>query len=234
MALKPIRKKRLFEEIILALEDYIQEGKIKPGERLPSANELSEIFGVSKTAIREALTVLHANGIIESRSGVGNFLKGLEGESIAQRVTKNLLNQNELLEILEFRRGIEIEAAALAAVKATSHDVEQIERAHDELIKANRAGRVGVDEDYDFHYAIIQASQNSIYKGIYSELSEKLHEEISISKMQSAKIPGRFSVIHRQHEEIVKAIKEKNRDKASEAMKKHLISTEQKIWSYLN
>lgn len=233
MALKPIKKKRLFEEIILALEDYIQEGKIKPGEKLPSANELAAIFNVSKTAIREALTVLHANGIIESRSGVGIFLKGLEGESIAQRVTKNLLNQQELLEILEFRRGIEIEAAALAAAKATADDLLQIEKAHQELMKANKSGLVGVDEDYDFHHSIVRASQNSIYKGIYCELSEKLREEISISKMQSAKIPGRFSVIHKQHEEIVKAIKQNDRNKASESMRKHLISTEQKIWSYL-
>ncbi|HET7657918.1 MAG TPA: FCD domain-containing protein, partial [Bacillales bacterium] len=101
---------------------------------------------------------------------------------------------------------------------------------HLELIKANHAGRIGVDEDFAFHMAIVNASHNSIYKEIYKELSQKLREEISISKMQSAKVPGRFAIINQQHEEIVQAIKQKDRNKAAESMKKHLICSEQKIW----
>ncbi|HET7658716.1 MAG TPA: GntR family transcriptional regulator, partial [Bacillales bacterium] len=128
MALQPIKKKRLFEEIILALEDYIEYEKVEPGEKLPSVNELSTLFNVSKTAVREALTVLHSNGIIESRAGVGIFLKGLEGDTLAQRVTKKLLNQQELSDILEFRRGIEMETAALASFKASVKEVAEIEK----------------------------------------------------------------------------------------------------------
>lgn len=69
MALKPIKKRKLFEEIISAIEEYIQAEGIAPGEKLPSENELSSLFQVSKTAVREAMSVLQANGIIEKDQG---------------------------------------------------------------------------------------------------------------------------------------------------------------------
>ncbi|MFD2924884.1 FadR/GntR family transcriptional regulator [Halobacillus naozhouensis] len=233
MVLKPIKKKRLFEEIILAIEEYIHEEGIRPGERLPSENQLSTIFEVSKTAVREAMSVLHANGIIEKRTGAGIFLKELHGESIAERVTNNLLERSELQEILEFRRGMEVEAVALAAIRATTQDMEVIQQAHQNLVDAHNDGSLGLEEDYLFHYSIILASHNSIYKDVFDRVSNKFEEVMRISKMQSAKVPGRFVEAYKEHEQILKGLQLKDPKAASEAMRHHLTQNERKIWSHI-
>jgi GntR family transcriptional repressor for pyruvate dehydrogenase complex len=230
MTLKPIKKKRLFEEIILAIEEYIQAEGIKPGERLPSENELSKLFEVSKTAVREAMSVLHANGVIEKRTGAGIFLKELEGESIADRVTKNLLNRIELKEILEFRRGLEVEGVALAAERATEEDLRAIRKAQGKLIEVYNAGQLGVEEDYFFHYSIILASHNSIYKEVFEKISTKFEIGMRLSKMQSARLPGRLVEAHQEHEEILQALENKDVQLAAEAMRNHLLKNEKKIW----
>ncbi|WP_408007993.1 FadR/GntR family transcriptional regulator [Pseudalkalibacillus sp. A8] len=234
MALKPIKKKRLFEEIILAIEEYIHEEGIRSGERLPSENELSELFQVSKTAVREAMSVLHANGIIEKRSGAGIFLKDLHGESIAKKVTNNLLDRKELQEIIEFRRGIEVEAAALAATRATKEELDMIIQAHQKQIEAHKSGELGIEEDYMFHYSIIIASHNTIYKDVFDKVSTKFEEGIKVSKLQSAKVPGRFEEGYKEHEKIVQALKKQDPKAAADAMRYHLDQNERKIWAHRN
>lgn len=231
MALKPIKKRRLFEEIIVAIEQYIEEEDITPGDRLPSENELTTLFQVSKTAVREAMSVLQANGIIEKRSGAGIFLKDLQGESIAGRVSNQLLNQKDYREIMEFRRGLEVEAAALAAVKATEDDMRMIREAEKKLWEANATGTLGLEEDYMFHYSIILASHNSIYKQVFDNVAEKFEEGIRISKLQSSKVPGRFKEVYEEHNDIVEGLKNRDPKRAAEAMRNHLVKNEKKLWS---
>ncbi len=233
LAIRPIRKKRLFEEIILAIEEYVRDNKISPGEKLPSESSLAAMFDVSKTAIREAMSVLHINGIVETRSGSGTFLKEVQN-GILDNIIQGLINKDELVEILEFRRGLEVEASALAAMKATTKDLEVIETAHNSLIEVNKSGLMGVHEDFLFHYSIVLASHNSLYINVFDSLASKIKEEIRISKMQSAKISGRYSVIHKEHTDIFEAIKNENFEKASFAMRQHLVSTEKKIWEHMH
>jgi len=233
MGLKPIKKKRLYEEVMIAIEDYVLTEGISSGDRLPSENELSSMFQVSKTAVREALSVLQANQIIEKRSGAGIFLKDLEGESIGQRVTNLLLTRKDLLEILELRRGIETEAAALAAQHATDRDLQKIVEAHQNLIEANKAGCMGIEEDRLFHYSIIHASNNSIYKEVFDTVGERFDEGMRLSKWQSSKLPGRFEEAVKEHESILNALRKRDARMAAEAMRNHLIQNEKKIWSNL-
>jgi len=233
MGLKPIKKKRLYEEVMIAIEDYVLTEGISSGDRLPSENELSSMFQVSKTAVREALSVLQANQIIEKRSGAGIFLKDLEGESIGQRVTNLLLTRKDLLEILELRRGIETEAAALAAQHATDRDLQKIVEAHQNLIEANKAGGMGIEEDRLFHYSIIHASNNSIYKEVFDTVGERFDEGMRLSKWQSSKLPGRFEEAVKEHESILNALRKRDARMAAEAMRNHLIQNEKKIWSNL-
>jgi GntR family transcriptional regulator, transcriptional repressor for pyruvate dehydrogenase complex len=233
MGLKPIKKKRLYEEVMIAIEDYVLTEGISSGDRLPSENELSSMFQVSKTAVREALSVLQANQIIEKRSGAGIFLKDLEGESIGQRVTNLLLTRKDLLEILELRRGIETEAAALAAQHATDLDLQKILEAHLNLIEANKAGGMGIEEDRLFHYSIIHASNNSIYKEVFDTVGERFDEGMRLSKWQSSKLPGRFEEAVKEHESILNALQKRDARMAAEAMRNHLIQNEKKIWSNL-
>lgn len=228
MSLKPIKKKRLFEEIIVALEHYIKEENIKPGDRLPSENELVSMFNVSKTAVREAMSVFNANGIIETRSGSGIFLKDIDRDSILIRVTSNLMRTDELRDIFDFRRGIEVEAVGLAAIRGTKEQLQKIESAHDKLVAVNRQGKVGVDEDYQFHSQIILASHNLIFKQVFEALSQKLKEAMRVSKMQSIHISDELNQAYREHEQIISALFARDPDEAVRVMRRHLIRNQEK------
>jgi GntR family transcriptional repressor for pyruvate dehydrogenase complex len=233
LAFVSIKKKSLYEEIVSQVIRYIQEKNIKPGDKLPSENELVEIFKVSKTAVREALSVLAAKGILEKRPGVGSILKELTGSTFIEPITSKLIvEEQSLREILEFRRGIEIESVALAAERANEEQLEAIENAHLELIEVNRNGGIGIEEDYRFHYLIIISSGNSIYETIFDLISPKFLEAMKIGKNQSKKISERYiQEAQEEHERIVKALKNRDPVEARIAMLEHLQKNEIKIWN---
>lgn len=234
MIFKPIQRKYLFEEIIVAIEDYIQTNKMQPGEKLPSENELAELFQVSKTVIREALSVLRVNGLIEKRSGAGIFLKETDGRVISKKIAGHFIEKNQLQQLMEFRRGIEVEAAGLAALRATDKDISMIKRAHEKLIEAYESGSIGVSEDYQFHAYLIHASHNSLYQNTFHTVSKVFEDGMRLSKLQSARLPGRFTEVDSEHRKIIAGVLERDPEKASLAMREHLLKTEEKIWGNLN
>jgi GntR family transcriptional regulator, transcriptional repressor for pyruvate dehydrogenase complex len=229
-----IKKKSLYEEIVSQIIRYIQEKNINPGDKLPSENELVEMFQVSKTAVREALSVLAARGILEKRPGVGSIVRELTGSSLIEPITSKLiLEKQSLREILEFRRGIEIESVALAAERINNEQLEALETAHLELIEVNRVGGLGIEQDYRFHYLIIISSGNSIYENIFDLISPKFLEAMRISKNQSKKVSERYvTEAHEEHERIVNALKNRNPNDARLAMLEHLQKNEIKIWNH--
>ncbi|WP_141431073.1 FadR/GntR family transcriptional regulator [Bacillus sp. 03113] len=234
MAFESIKRKSLYEEIVSQIISYIQNENIKPGEKLPSENELIEQFQVSKTAVREALSVLAARGIIEKKPGVGSILKEMTGATLVDQMTNKLiLEKKSLNEILEFRRGVEVEAAALAAERASEEQLQAIEAAHLELIEANKNGKMGIEEDYRFHYLIILASCNSMYEKIFDFISPYFLEAMKITKKQSKQISDRyFKESHEEHNRILQALKAKNPEEARIRTLEHLKNNEDKIWNH--
>jgi GntR family transcriptional regulator, transcriptional repressor for pyruvate dehydrogenase complex len=233
MAFKNIKKKNLYEEIISQIIEYVKDEQLKPGDKLPTENEFVEIFQVSKTAVREALSVLVAKGMIEKKSGFGSILKGIDSETFIEPITQELrMEKQTLKEILEFRRGIEIEAAALAAQNATMEQLEAIENAHLALIETNANGEIGIEEDYRFHSLIIISSGNSIYEAIFDKISPTFFEALKVSKNQSNKLSKLYlKEAHQEHQRILDALKQKNVAEARLAMLDHLQKNEMKIWN---
>lgn len=192
-----------------------------------------KIFGVSKTAIREALSVLVAKGIIEKKAGVGSILKERNSLDLFETATQQLKMQRQTLqEVLEFRRGIEVEAAALAANRASEEQLQAIENAHRELIEINTNGGLGIEEDYRFHYLIILATGNYIFETMFDAIAPHYFETIKISKTQSHRLSKHyFQEAHTEHQAILNALRSKDGEKARIAMLKHLLNNEAKIWS---
>ncbi len=234
MPFESIKKKSLYEEIVSRIILYIQKEDIKPGDKLPSENELIEEFQVSKTAVREALSVLAARGIIEKRPGVGSLLKETNGATFVDQITNKLIvDKNSLKDILEFRRGIEVEAAALAAQRATNEQLYAIEEAHLKLIEVNDRGEIGIKEDFNFHQFIILASGNKMYEKIFDFIAPYFLEAIKISKTQSKQISERyFRESHEEHQKIIEALYDRNVNQARISALEHLQNNEHKIWSH--
>src|SRR3972149_6591401 len=114
--LKAIRKTRIYEEVVSQIHELIREGKFKAGDQLPSERELAETFKVSRTSVREALRALETQGLIVSRTGMGNFIAALPVESLVAPLVKLLIEEKTALaDIFEMRKLIEPHIAALAA-----------------------------------------------------------------------------------------------------------------------
>src|ERR1043166_7596037 len=112
--LRAIRKTRIYEEVVNQIHDLLREGSFKAGDQLPSERELAETFKVSRTSVREALRALEAQGLIESRTGAGNFIAELPVESLVAPLATILLEEKDALaDIFEMRKLIEPRIAAL-------------------------------------------------------------------------------------------------------------------------
>ncbi|MCX7781006.1 MAG: FadR family transcriptional regulator, partial [Negativicutes bacterium] len=219
----------LTQKVIQQLREAISRGDYKPGDKLPSENELAEAFGVSRTSIREAIKVLAGQGLIEVKRGIGAFVIALRPESYRGILSDIQLHKEELLELFQIRRILEEEVAAQAAEKATAEDIRRL----DAIIAAaeQTAGDAGMQyEDLnkinaEFHFALLEVTRNRTLKQIMNSLIDTLTE----SRELTLRLPGRHKVSVAGHREILNAIAARSAERAREAMRRHLRGVEDTI-----
>ena len=147
-----IKKINLVDEVYKKMKEKILSGEWNPGEKIPSENKLSEKFGVSRNTIRNAIQKLKGLNLIETRQGQGTFLKkDLNSNMISNVIPGMVLNDNEVLDVLEFRSIIEKENARLAAIRADEEEVQEIKKALDQMIKHQNDYKEYSIWDYKFH-----------------------------------------------------------------------------------
>ncbi|MCM3714333.1 FadR family transcriptional regulator [Alkalihalobacillus oceani] len=229
MSITPIRRQKIYEEIVQQIYQLIRRGDYKEGDKLPAEGKLAEEFGVSKTVVREAMSVLKASGVVESRSGSGNFIRKLEGETFVQSIGPSLLNIQSLIEILELRRALEIEAASLAADRATEEDIELLKEYNRKLASSEKLEE-RVENDFLFHKTLFYATHNSAFIKVFDSISSLFKSGIEESKKQSSNLPNRHKEGVEEHFTIMEAISEKDEKKARATMREHLKNNEWKTW----
>ena len=112
---KPIKRVSVGEQVFTQLKELLVQGEWKPGEKLPSENELAAQFGVSRITVRQALQKLGALGLVETRLGEGSFVKQLEAaDAVTPLIPAIVLSRDTLPQVMEFREMLEIQSAALA------------------------------------------------------------------------------------------------------------------------
>lgn len=226
--LRAIKKTRIYEEVVSQIHELIREGKFKAGDQLPPERELAETFKVSRTSVREALRTLETEGLVISRTGMGNFVADLPIESLVAPLATLLIEEkNALADIFEMRKLIEPQIASLAAERATKGDIEQMKKI---LVKQRDQvdlGATGVEADAEFHFSIGQATQNhALEKLVYG-----LMDLLSHSREESLQTPGRSQVSIDSHYRILAAIEGHDKKRAREAMLHHVEHVEQNVFS---
>jgi len=180
---KPIR---LFDQAIEQIRVLIIEGHLKPGDKLPSENELSQMMDVSRSSVREALRALESNGVIQVRSGAGAFVSDDAKVliSLNQTIQTLLSRGNLVLQLMQVRGAIECLAASLAAKSISDNDLTELRNIfHDQqtLISGVNADREILAElarlDANFHIAISKASGNEIISEITDTLLPNFIED---------------------------------------------------------
>ncbi len=229
--LKPIKTKKIYEEIVDQIRQLILDGHIKPGDKLPSERHLVESFRVSRASIREALSALEIMGLLEVRTGEGAYFRQLQADSMAVSLTWALsMEKGSVLEILEVRRMIEVQAAGYAAERATNEEISELESSLNSMrMSLYNSGSMGEKADHLFHYTIAKATHNKITIRLMDTISDHLQHLIRASR--SKLYEGKYTpeLLYQEHERIFMAIKNRNSTEARRQMIVHLDGVEEEI-----
>ncbi|MDP4178382.1 MAG: FadR/GntR family transcriptional regulator [Bacillota bacterium] len=216
--LNPIKSTKIYEKVMEEIKDLVKKGDLKKGDKLPSERDLSEQLQVSRTSVREALRILEMFGFIEVRHGEGNFINdNLENSFLEPLSVIFLLLGSKSEEVLELRKIIEPETAALAAKNITNEQLIDLRKIEHELSNTED-NEIRISLDKRFHYKIAEASQNLLISTMMFSISSLIENYIENSKVHTFnKIK-----IDIQHKEILKALEIHDSFAAASAVKKHL------------
>jgi GntR family transcriptional repressor for pyruvate dehydrogenase complex len=217
-----ISRKKVYAEVARQLERRILE-ELQPGDMLPPERELAQVFGVSRSSIRDAIRRLEAVGLVRPMQGAGTVVCE-PVESVSTPLASALSQKRRMItELLDVRKIVEPALAARAAVHASPEqfaEVEAIIRRQEQKIER---GESGIEEDSQFHYTIALASDNSVVLKVVDVLMDLLRE----TRERSLQVEGRQAKSFAGHQRILTALKRRNAEAAEAAMRRHLEEIEQ-------
>ena len=216
----PIQSERLYEQIAEQVEQRILTGDLKVGDRLPPERELAEQFGVSRTAVREAVKALRQKGLVEVQPGRGTFITN--GTSRAVRHSLDLFMRiggtDGFSDLVEVREIIEPEIAALAAARATEEHIAALREAVVTMDAALEDPDKFIEADLDFHLACAEATQNALIPALIDSIVDLLREQRArIFRVAGGPQRGQF-----HHKRILDTIVRHDPGAARDAMRAHL------------
>ena len=221
MVIVPIDKKSIGCQVYDQMLDNILNGVWPPGTKLPSENELGQMFGVSRVPIREALRKLNTMGITQTRQGEGSFvLMVTPGMFMNSLLPMLVWNRKSMMDILEYRRIVEPENAALAALHADEDDIVNIAATIEDI---NRIGRPALEfaiADMKFHLDIARATKNSLLFNVSNVIRDVMVSYYR--KINELMGVGRALKYHRL---IFEAIRDKEPEEARRWMQEHIATT---------
>jgi GntR family transcriptional repressor for pyruvate dehydrogenase complex len=228
-AAKPAFEPTLADQVTRLLAEQLRSGVYPVNSRLPTEKAIAEEFGVSRTVVREAISRLKSEGLVETRQGSGTAVLDPQS-SAAFRLARLDNNPAEgVLRIIELRCGIEAQMAALAAERRTAAEMAEIKRALKAIDRAVAAGGDGVKEDLEFHMAISRATRNPYYTDLLGMLTRALHDAIRVTRSNEARRADFTDAVHAEHEAISAAILARDPDAARAAALGHMESTVSRI-----
>ena len=224
---KPIKKAKVYEEIVAKIKDMVEKGRFKSGDQLPVERELAEVFRVSRSSVREALRSLESQGFIESRQGDGTYIASKPIESLLSPLASVILTEkDDQMELFEMRRMIEPDLAYLAAERATEEEIEMMEEVLDIQEEQIARGESGKDVDKNFHYIMARAAKNKALMRITDNIIDLLAE----SREQYLQVEGRPQKSILRHREVLEAIRLRDPERAEKCMLEHLMDIETSLF----
>ncbi len=195
--------------------------ELAPGSKLPSENQLARQFGVSRSAVREAVSGVASRGLLEIRKGAGMFVRApLIGNLEFGGVDySNLANTAKLLEI---RAGLDAAAARIAAIRRTADEVKFLQEMNAAASRADLAITEAVEADLAFHLAIVRATRNEYFVSIQTFLLEHLRAGIRFTRTLESYSKEMVGEVQREHTEILQAIEDQDSDRAARLAEQHV------------
>lgn len=222
LSLKPIKPKRISDQVFDQLRELIFRGELKPADQLMPERELAEALNVSRTTVRNAINKLVVLGLLEHKQGQGTFVRRREAAD-KNVVAMAMESQGaSIQDLLEVRMGLECNAAALAARRADEKDIQFLENSLKEMDHAIRSGQLATHADTSFHMAVAYATKNPLQVYIMRNFYDFLFVGIRESLKRLYEVPGHNDLILEQHTTITEAIRAHDELAALEAMRRHI------------
>jgi GntR family transcriptional repressor for pyruvate dehydrogenase complex len=224
--------RNLTADLAADLRTRIVDGVIQPGDKLPSENALMGDFGVSRTVVRSALTRLQAEGLVETERGRGSFaLTPPDDGPQAAPGSRPVATVEDRLHLLEFRMGVEAEAAGLAARNHTERQLRAINAALEQFTASPDHPGHAMKADFEFHRAIAAASGNPFYSDCLAALGQTMIAMPRTRLMTGVEHYARdhFDQVVHEHRSIAAAIADGDETAAGAAMRSHLANSRRRF-----
>jgi GntR family transcriptional repressor for pyruvate dehydrogenase complex len=223
LKIKPVGRLSLVDTVVGRIREVIEQGHLRPGDRLPTEAELSEQLGVSRTVVREAVSQLESVGLLSVQRGRGMFVG--TGSTLASCVkmlrSALALSPRELAHFTEFRTAIECYAARRAAEVATPDDLAALQTLCEEMDQEGREDLEAMQIDFQFHRKLMAITGNELMCSVL----EVLQEYVLAVMVQTTPHPRDREQSHRRHQAIVRAIRTGDANAAEKAMQSHMEHT---------
>jgi GntR family transcriptional repressor for pyruvate dehydrogenase complex len=212
----------LADRVFKALIDLMDENDLAPGSRLPSEMNMASRFGVSRTVIREAVSRLKSEGLVESRQGSGVFVREKSTDSPFRLKHEHTDSTQSILQVIELRQALEGEIAALAAQRGTRKQLAAIKQALEKIDADVVAGGDGVNADLQFHHIIAETTGNPHFLALNEFLTESLRVATRALRSYEASQVDLAQQVRDEHLAIVDALILQDPDAARTAARKHM------------
>ena len=223
MNLKPIKPKRISDQVFEQLRELIFKGEFKPGQQILPERDLAVSLAVSRTSVRNAINKLVTMGLLEHRQGQGTFVSSPDtrkGNPLAAAMATEDATIDDLLEV---RIGLECNAAQLAAQRATQHDVLSLERSLEEMNEGlENTGKIGTEADTAFHMAVAFATKNPVLIHLMRNFYDFLFIGIKKNLTHMYEDQKSLDAVFSHHRAIFCAIRDHQPEEASNAMRAHI------------
>ena len=222
---EPIERRTVYELVAERLLEHISQRRLRPGDALPTERELTQVYHVGRSSVREALRMLQSNGLIKP-AGKGVFVVAEFANPLNHSLHLLLtLRETDLRELFEVRKILEGETAALAAARRTDEDLAQMERAIVEMVEGLAAQDWYIEADLRFHLTIAAATRNRIALRMMQAVRDLLQRALS----SIYHIPGSPQRSIEQHRLILHAIARGDAAGARRQMQEHLARVERDV-----
>ncbi|SDE49347.1 DNA-binding transcriptional regulator, FadR family [Paracoccus isoporae] len=233
VSVAPLRKKRLSDEIYAQILLQLSTGQYKVGDRLPTEKEMASTYDVSRPVVREALQHLSNDGLIDARRGSGTFVSRLPPHEMAHHTDDARIAQ--YMRAYEVRRGLEVEAARLAALRIDQNHRRRIAHALSVMEDTMRGGEDALEADFQFHLEVARATENDLFEKQLMFLRPDMLGTMRIASMITIKrSDNRKEKVIQEHRDIFQAISAGDSELAKLYMGYHLISVRNRIIDQAN
>ncbi len=228
-AAAPLVSEHLSDRLAARLMAQIEKGQLKPGDRLPTEAQLGVAHGVSRSVVREAVHQVKSRGLLNSRQGSGVYVAEPPRHQPLAFDPKVLESMGAVVQMVELRRVLEGEMAALAARRRSREQVAGLKRALLAIDSATEAGQLGVDEDLAFHRAIGEATGNPQFVRLLSFIEQYLRDAMSVTKGYESRRLDFMQQVRLEHRAIVTAIAARDEAGARGAAIQHHANGERRL-----